>query len=140
MARLENTFRAPKGVSAFKTITICELDGTRELDAKQWADMRIAKEKVAPDDLARRWQIEREEDVRASIVAVDDEPVNQNGAPFAAFDKWPKKVKRIVVPRFHDAMNAVDTDDLEKCVSEVMNPTHLAEKKEGAATDAHKGG
>jgi hypothetical protein len=122
MSRLENTFRAPKGVSQFKTITVCELDGARETDAAHLADIRIAGMKLNPNDPTigvTVFRIEREEDIRASIVAVNDVPV---GFPFAEFDKWPKRVRQVVCSRFFDAMNSVDTIDLEKCVSEVMSP------------------
>lgn len=126
MSTLRNTFRAPKGVTQFKTITIAELDGGMETDAAHLADLRIASEKIKPDDMMGRFRIEREEDIRASIVEVDGKPV---GVPFTGFDKWPKKVRLVVVGRFHDAMNGVDTDDLEKCIAEVMSPKNLGENK-----------
>jgi hypothetical protein len=137
MSRLENTFRAPKGVRQFKTITVAELDGNMERDAAHMADLRIASEKIKTDDVMARFRIEREEDIRASIVAVDEKPVE---FPFQGFDGWPKKVRQVVVARFHDAMNSIDTDDLDLCVSEVM-VKHLASNDlEVVAIGAHKGG
>jgi hypothetical protein len=138
MSTLRNTFRAPKGVTQFKNITIAELDGGMETDAAHLADLRIASEKIKPDDMMGRFRIEREEDIRASIVEVDEKPV---GVPFTAFDKWPKKVRLVVVGRFHDAMNGVDTDDLEKCVAEVMTVKSPGQTNEEIVPiAAHKGG
>ena len=140
MSTLKNTFRAPKGVTQFQTITISELSGAMERDAGHWADMRIAEEKIKPDDMVGRFRIEREEDIRASIVAVDGKVVNAHGAPFKGFDAWPKKVRQVVVARFFDAMNSVDSEDLEKCVAEVMNPESPGPSSEGASTAEPKGG
>jgi hypothetical protein len=137
--KIEDTFRAPKGVTTFKAITICELDGDAERDAAHWADMRVAKEQIAKDDIWARSKVEREEEIRASVVAVDGAPVQKAGAPWTGFDKWPKRAK-LAAGRFHDAMNGLDTADLEKCVAEVMNPETPRPNEKGAATGEPAGG
>jgi hypothetical protein len=136
---LENTFRAPKGITTFRTVTVRELDGIAEKDAAAWADRRIAKEEVANDDVFKRLKIEREEEIRASIVAVDDVPVCKPGVPWKGFDAWPKRAK-LAVAQFHDAMNGLDAQDLKKCIAEVMDPNPSRDDEEGAATDEPNGG
>jgi len=117
--RLEKTFRAPKGVRAFKTITVCELDGNQDLDAANWTDMRIARTKLKADDFWGRAKIEQEERTRACIVAVDGVQVQVAGAPWSGFDKWPRSSKAAAT-RFFRALNDLDEVDLEKCVTEAM--------------------
>lgn len=137
---LEKTFRAPRGVTVFKTVTVRELDGLVEMDAGEWADQRIAKAKVPADDMYKRLRIEREEEIRASIVAVDGSPVGGAGVPWRGFDAWPKRAK-IAVGRFHDALNGLDTADLEKCVTEVMGlRSSRDDDEEDSATGESNGG
>ncbi len=138
--RLEKEFRAPKGVTTFETITVCELDGNQELDAANWTDMKIARQKLRADDFWGRAKIEQEERTRAGIVAVDGVAVQTAGAPWVGFDKWPRKAKSAAT-RFVRALNDLDEVDLEKCVTEVMGEptqeesvTPRSNKTGGAAT------
>lgn len=108
------TFRAPKGVESFKTITIREVTGQDELDA---AEMATIREKQTGK---KNWPALLEL-VRLSIVDVDSKPVG-GAIPFTAFDHWPSR-DRNVVTRFFNVINAADEDDLGKAIEEAEPKT-----------------
>ena len=143
--KLQKEFRAPRGVTTFARIVVCELDGYQELDAANWADMKIAESKLKPDNFWDRAKIEQAERTRASIVSVDGVSVQKAGAPWAGFDKWPRKAQSAATRFFH-ALNDIDEADLEKCVTEVMGEkteekvTPRSNPRGGAATDGSSEG
>lgn len=109
--KMERTFRAPKGVTEFKTITIREVDGNDEQQAAIWAEQH--------GDTSMAGQFR--ELVRASIVAVDGEPVGAGGQAWPGYDRWLSKT-RVAVSRFYTALNGIDMADVEKAVAEAMGP------------------
>ena len=137
MEKLVKEFRAPKGVTTFKTISVCELDGNQELDAANWADMKITERKLKPDDFWGRAKTEQEERTRASIVAVDGVVIPATGAPWTGFDKWPRKAQNAAARFFH-ALNDLDEADFEKCVTEVMGEKET--KETGTPRSSQTGG
>lgn len=101
------TFKAPKGVESFKTITIREVDGEDELavaDRLKVFKSRFGKEGNGVAEL-----------VRISITHVNGKPV---GA-FDEFDDWPYR-DRMVATRFHMVLNSVEDDDLGKAIAEAV--------------------
>ena len=115
--RLEKEFRAPKGINAFKTVVVRELDGNDEVQIALWCDQARSKPGFSKTSMAAEFQMQRNEEIRCSIVSVDGKPVNVNGAAWGGFDTWSRRAK-LAVGRFHDDLNGLDTEDLEKCVRE----------------------
>ena len=46
--RLEKEFRAPKGINAFKTVVVRELDGNDEVQIALWCDQARSKRAKTP--------------------------------------------------------------------------------------------
>ena len=131
--RLEKEFRAPKGINAFKTVVVRELDGNDEVQIAVWCDGKRGQPGFSKDNLTAELQLQRNEAIRCSIVSVDGKPVNVNGAPWAGYDEWPRRAK-LAVGRFHDDLNGLDTADLEKCVTEGKPVNAPRNQQEGAST------
>jgi hypothetical protein len=110
--KLQKEFAAPRGVNAFKTIVVRELDGTDEVLIALWCGLR-QYDKSSP---LAELQVQREEAIRMSVVSVDGNPVNLKGVPWPGFNKLTRR-ELLAIARFHDDLNGLDTKDLEKCVA-----------------------
>ena len=123
---VHRVFRASKGCKKFKTIVIRELDGIDE----QVVSRRVSEKlrKMKDPGVGDMMKLEHFEQWRISIAAVDGVQPPNAIAGFVEFDKWPKP-DQTAVGRFWGELNGLDTDDLEKSVteSEEVDPTRLTE-------------
>lgn len=115
MKRNIRTFPMPKGCDA-ATVTMRSMDKADELAAAVQTDIRM---RTLPADQQRSARlandIERDESIRQAIRKIDGKPVNRNGVPCLAIDKWSQK-SWTALYTFHGELNGIPGDELGNCV------------------------
>ena len=128
-------FPAPKGCKNFKSIVIREIDGDDEMIAARRAAEKLKK--IKDPTVGEMMRVDRVEQQRIAIAAVDDVPTPDTVGGFLAFDKW-TQADKTAVARFWGKLNGLDSDELEKSVaaSVEVDPKRLnenANKQQNAA-------
>lgn len=105
---LKKRYTLPDGMSC-RSFVMRELTSQDEIEAAIWADKKRGS---AQDGVLSVVGGEQREAIRLSFVEVDGNPVNVDGVPFTAMDKWTYRTMRYVQKAFTD-LNGVQQDDLE---------------------------
>lgn len=122
----------PDGMSC-KEFVMRELTAQDEIEAAIWADK---KRSSASDGVLSMVGGEQREAMRLALVEVDGEPVNVQGVPFTALDKWTYRTMRYLERAFED-LNGIAKKDLDsfKEGAEIVNDPMATEAPQEATTE-----
>lgn len=116
--RLMKRFTLPDGLDC-KTVVMRELDGNDDITVSVWTERMLAMNKVAATSGVGVMNVQSREELRCSIVAVDNVRVNVDDVPFGDMT-WYSAMTMDYLTRFFREMNRVDGDAVKKAVEEAQ--------------------
>lgn len=111
--KLKKRYRLPAGCSV-REVVMRELDGNDEVEAAVMAEQRASS--ATKGSVAGMIGAEQREAIRLSLCEVDGKPVNADGVPFMAMDRWTMRTMR-AINRFFADLNGLPEDELKNAVA-----------------------
>lgn len=121
---LQKRYRLPPGCSCSEFV-MRELINQDRIEAAIRTDAN--KTSAMPDDVFSIVDEKLNEAVRLALVSVDGEPVNTDGVPYIAMDRWTERTMTFAMRAYQD-LNGIDPEEAEDFIkgAEVVTGTTTA--------------
>lgn len=97
-----------------REVVMRELEAVDDVQSAIWADAHASS--ALKGSAIAAIQADKRESIRLSLVEVDGEPVNRDGVPFMAMDRWSHRTL-IYIEAFFQDLNGVDMGDVKNAVA-----------------------